>query len=359
MNQFLSKVSLALHTKILVANIMDSYEGDAEYAFYLFHNDVRISTQWYSKNSTVHFDTEGIPGYYRVLGYLKTMDGRYESGKSNPVFANPVVVTADDFPNADPVKMTYEFKGNHWSFPVLYYPNKEKFLYVMLTAAVNRKKMVLPVFNRWTWAQKGLFPGEILCIADPTIGQHDELNLGWYIGNQLHDPIDALANFITKFADSKEIDNKNIVIWGSSAGGFAALALSAKIEGSIAVAINAQTDALSYHIPGQVKLIREVCFGDLPESDIRSRFPLRVDMSKTWEAVQNSRVVLIQNILDEHHYMDHFLPFWASLGGSGNTEGWFSAGRHAAWIYRDIGGHASETEKMATQIIRHINTNFF
>jgi hypothetical protein len=210
--------------------------------------------------------------------------------------------------------------------------------------------MTLPVFSRWTWATKGIFPGNVLCVADPTLDLSPDLGLGWMLGKKESCATSELAEFIVSFAKHKGIAHDKIVIYGSSAGGFAALALAACIEGATAVAINTQSQALSYEISRQVSLVRQFCFDSLTAEEIARDYSNRVNMEARWKTVSESKVFLVQNLTDSHHYKIHFSPFWESLGGK-SVLGISQAGRHTAWLYEQEGGHIPETIEMAKEII--------
>lgn len=336
-------------------------EGE-EYAFYIHRNDERIHVQWYSPQNTLLFDTGGVPGYYRVAGFLKRADGSVDVKNSYPVFANPVVLAPQAFGGADLTKSAHLLQGERWQIPVLSYARPSGNLFVLMSSAVDRAKMGLPAFNRWRWAQMGVFPGDVLCFSDPTLSLHDDLALGWYLGRMESDPLDDIAEAVCRYARAHGIANENIVIWGSSAGGYAALALALKIKGACAVAVNTQTDVMSLDLsvlsfkgPEQIGLMRQVCFDGMDEAAIRAKFAHRVDMRTMWNAATPSRAVLVQNRLDSHHYTDHFTPFWQGLGGVlPDGDGWISAGRHEALLFGDPQGHVPETPEIAADIISHI-----
>jgi hypothetical protein len=344
------------HRLVCQAVLQDGLEHQVDLAFYVFRNDDRVHVKWYSKDTSLTFDTEGRPGYYRVAVFAKRSDGTVEIVKSVPLFMNPLQVTADNFGEAEPDKHAYLVDGGHWKFPVMYYPASNKKLFVMMPSAVERWRVRLPVFSRWTWASKGAFPGHVLCIADPTLEMREDFGLGWCLGTSAHPAIDEIEQVIVKFAKAKGISNEDIVFWGSSAGGFAALALASRIAGTTAVAINAQTDALSYGVQEQVDLVRQMCFGGASDEQVRAEFPHLVDMSKRWDGFSSSRAVLIQNELDFHHYNVHFKPFWETLGGA-FQHGISHAGVHTAWIYTDEGGHVPETPEMAQKIIAMVSSD--
>lgn len=347
----IDRVLLVSEKNELVASVVSAGSGAAQFAFYIYRNEVRVHTQWYGSTPVVRFDTKGEPGLYRVFAFLLTPEGKKITKYSNPVFQNPgtFILEAPRVPM--PEERVLLLHGPHWKFPALYYNSGHKQLFVMLTAAIDRARFTLPAFNRWTWAEK--FPGHVLCVADPTLELDGSMRLGWYLGTEKHDAADELSALIHSFAKALGIQNDKIVFWGSSAGGFAALSLASRLEGSTAVAINSQTDALAYSMKKVVELVKDKCFGGQAEASIRSEFGSRVDMRDAWSRVDQSRVILVQNKYDTHHYDCHFKPFWTSLGG--NLEGGRSAdGRHYAWLYEDARGHVPESEQMVPEILRLI-----
>lgn len=353
-NTLISSIEVVAERNLLKCEIsINEVSEPVEFAYYVLKNQERIHVEWYSKKTEFEFDTNGEPGCYRIQAFLKTSSGTSEYIFSKYIFANALDVSANDFPKADSSAIFYNLKGKNWDFPALYYPSDKQALFVLMPSAVDRKRMTLPAFNRWTWASNGFFPGSVLCIADPTLGLHDDLALGWLLGDSQNCATEELACFITELAKSKGIPNSKIVIYGSSAGGFAALALASFIDGSIAVAINAQTDALLYSNTRQVDLTSKVCFS-MPKDEARQEFKDRLDMTVRWSKVSSSRAIILQNILDDHHYDVHFKPFWQSLGGEPEVEGLSASGRHLAWVYRQEGGHVPETMDMARKIFEWI-----
>lgn len=346
----IKEVTLVHDHDALVATVVPTNRIGGKYAFYLFRNEERIHAQWYTENSSFRFDTKGEPGIYRVFSFLLSPDGKKITKYSKPIFLYPSTFTLSSVKKPEPEDRALRLDGAHWKFPGLYFSSKNSRLFVMTSAAVDRSKIKLPNFNRWTWAGTGKFPGHVLCIADPTLELHDDMKLGWYLGTDKHDAINELCSFIRRFADSLGIPEEKIVFWGSSGGGFAALALASRIEGSTAVAINAQTDVLSYQFARDVEAVRNLCFEGRSAVDIQQMFGHRVNMGQAWVNNRNSRVILVQNKLDTHHYNCHYQPFWAALGG--NPEGGRTVdGRHYAWLYEDARGHGPESEQMIPKIL--------
>lgn len=328
-------------------------QAGTEYAFYIYRNQERIHVEWYTDSNIFKFDTKGIPGCYWASGYVKIDDNNKCKVDSRKLFINHLEVSPETFGSSDEETISFALKGKNWTFPALYYPSEKQALFVLMPSAINRGKAQLPAFNRWTWASSGFFPGHSICISDPTLDLHDQLNIGWCLGDKDNCATAELSEFIIELAKSKGIPTEKIIIYGSSAGGFSALALASLIDGSTAIAINPQIDATAYEAIGQVELMSKTCF-DMSKEDLRSTYTDRIDMKVRWESVKNSRAVIVQNITDEHHYNDHFKDFWTSLGGDPEAIGITRQGNHIAWIYSQEGGHVAETKEMALELFKEL-----
>ena len=368
-----SKATVSSHTNFSINKVILDHEGDelaatvvfeapqaGQFAFYVFRNGERIHIQGYSPNPTLRLCIKSEPGLYRVFAFLLTPHGTKITKYSNPLFLHPVVYTLEQaIQKHQPNERTLLLQGQYWKYPALYYAGKpQQPLFVMLSAATDRIKQSLPVFNRWTWAQAGKFPGHVLCIADPTLELHEDMQLGWYLGTDKHDASEELSRFILRFAGALGLPADKIIIWGSSGGGFSALSLASRIEKATAVAINAQTDIFAYEFVKPIEAVKQYCFSNQTAQHIQEHFGPRVNMAKAWKSNRSSRAILIQNKLDAHHYACHFKPYWETLGGT--AEGGASAdGRHYAWIYSDSRGHAPEPEQMIPEILNLINQDPF
>lgn len=349
----IKNVSIVNDSGVLRSTISHELGGkELQFAFYVFKNGKRISVSWYSDSNFIVFDTKGSPGYYQVYGFVKDVEGVTFSKSSTPIFCYPRLIKEKINSRLD-LADAMVFSSGGWDVPFLYYPSEEKFLFVLMPSAVDRSDQVMPVFNRFTWAGKGVFKGCVLCVADPTLELDERLSLGWCLGSRQSDLSEILAKLVKQVATVLDIPTRNIVFWGSSAGGFSALALSARVGGSTAVAINAQTDALAYADKNQVALIKEVVFDNCSEDQIRKEAGHRINMTELRKRNKKARFVMVQNRLDTHHYSEHFLPFWQGLGG-GVKDGWSRSGKNMAFLYEDKRGHVPETEDMVTDIINKL-----
>lgn len=231
-------------------------------------------------------------------------------------------------------------------FPILFrfndkYPHR---LYVLLAAAINRASAVLPVFNRWKWAAK--FPGHVLCIADPSLYLAPDYALGWYVGTRSIDVTEKLAWMVSAVAARLYVPNDNIVFYGSSGGGFAAMMAAVRLHGSTAVAINPQARIFSYHIRRVVETFRKVAFPELDWEAIELQHGHRVDVVRALEQVGvRVRVIYAQNTLDHQHFDYHFEYVRSRVSNSSNIG-------FESLLYTHPSGHASETPEVFEEIIR-------
>ena len=145
-----------------------------KFAFYVYHNHKKIYVQWYSEKNTFSFDTQNINGCYRIIGFCKYED-IIESIQSQYLFLNEKDCSISELSELG----QYHFHGE-WEYPILYFPHTNPVLFVLLPSAVTkRKECVLPVFHRWSWAMQGVFPGHVICISDPTLMLHPDLQIGY------------------------------------------------------------------------------------------------------------------------------------------------------------------------------------
>ena len=327
---------------------------DAKFAFYLFRDDVRIAVRWYTDVCTCSFDLDHPSGIYRILAFIKLTGGEVTQVKSDVIFSNPIEISIDDIGKINEFDKYFKIKVRSWEFPTLYYDGSNDYLFVMLSAAFDRDKYSPPMFNRWIWAKEGVFPGSVMCIADPTIEYDNRITLGWYLGDNGSFVADELTILIEAAARLRGVPNNKIVIWGSSGGGFAALVLASKIADATAVAINPQTNVELYEYRKKFEIIRDIFYSKYSDTELKHIASSRFNTSSIWmNKKNNSRFFLIQNKMDLHHYEIHCKPFFRSLGVT-ESDGISSLGDNFSWIYTDDKGHIPETKDMVQLILKYI-----
>lgn len=362
------RVGLLLIQNRLIAKVVaDPLPGRrVEYAFYLRRDGERIDNKAYGDLARVGFGAPARPGQYTVVAFRR-VDGQ----PAGSFRSNRVLVTA---PHANkprlqlppverltgldalqarlaatlPARLDVEIDG--LGLPLLIGPRKPGRLFVVLGGAVPDRE-TLPRFSRFSWAEE--FPGTLLCVADPTLNAHETLHLGWYFGSSQQDATRVIAAAVRRVAVALEMPTEQIVTYGSSGGGFAALQLAARLgDGATAVAINAQTEVLRYGVRRSVHAFVEACLGGVPESVAIARYGDRLSALELWSQPDvMARCVLVQNIQDKHHYQQHFVAFAQRFGLSTEHDDLRADGRMATLLYNHPSGHTAEPRQMLSSIL--------
>ncbi|MGP5573613.1 hypothetical protein ACTXN6_13165 [Corynebacterium casei] len=132
-----------------------------------------------------------------------------------------------------------------------------------------------PLFSRFTWANS-LPTAKVIALTDPALQQHEELRGAWYMHPE-HDIIEMLASFILNQAEAENISANNIVVYGSSLGGFGAIAVASCIPGSRAIAEIPQIDFENW-LPAQVRPVEDLITG--PVANHRKVRPEQVSLQE-------------------------------------------------------------------------------
>ncbi|GAA3542835.1 hypothetical protein AFL01nite_10250 [Aeromicrobium flavum] len=186
-----------------------------------------------------------------------------------------------------------------------------------------------PAYARWQWADH--FPhAHVMAIADPAMGSHESLRGAWYMHAEA-DVITAIAAAITPIVDRLQVDR--VVAYGSSLGGFGALALAAALPRTTAIAEVPQIDFARWLGSAKVAVETHILGDDLESH--RTRHPHQVSVEARFLAA--GRVppyVIVSNVLD-HSYRDQLeLHEWVCRQEDVPREG-----RHELRIVDEALGH--------------------
>src|SRR5690606_36415632 len=111
-------------------------------------------------------------------------------------------------------------------------------------------------------------------ISDPTLKLYEDLGLAWYIGNKEADVQPIIVEIIKVVATKLNIPLENVILYGSSGGGFAALKFSSLIPEAIAIAINPQIDITVYK-QGMADRFLKRCFDGISRKEAIKLYPER------------------------------------------------------------------------------------
>lgn len=222
-------------------------------------------------------------------------------------------------------------------------------LFVVLHGARDPRAHAIPIFRRWSWHE--MFPGSVLYVSDPTLELDPEhMQLGWYLGRRENDPLDGLTQLVAGLAERLGLATRQVIAYGSSGGGFAALMLAARLGDATAVSINGQSNILKYHRKF-VNRALELVFDCKNPAGLAPEEMRRMDAIAAFSRAHKARCLYVQNIRDEPHFNNHYLPFCRALkapedGGVDET------GRICTLLFDDPNGHGGEPKAIAPVILK-------
>lgn len=222
-------------------------------------------------------------------------------------------------------------------------------LFVVFSGYADRKKLSPPVFQRWKWVDR--FPGSVLYVSDPSLYLSDNLALAWYIGTDKVDHFRTISTIVTEISQELQVKSEDIIAYGSSGGGYAAIRLGDFIPDICCVAINPQTEIKKYYRPA-VNSFLKVCFNkqfdDFDFDENSDRFSL------LRSSENEKRVILAQNLIDERHFFHHYLPYCKARGIDGTKPS--GSCRFKTILFTHNGGHSgAETSAVFSEIMSSID----
>lgn len=153
-------------------------------------------------------------------------------------------------------------------------------LLVFMPAALDKDRpdRSRPTFSRWSWANH-FSDSTVISIADPALAISPELDAAWFLHDEL-DLIALISQFISEYARAHSIPEGNILFYGTSLGGFAALACASLIPGSTASAEVPQIDVENWLLnkPEQLAAIEQHLLRGESLSAFRAIHPERVNL---------------------------------------------------------------------------------
>lgn len=212
-------------------------------------------------------------------------------------------IQAIDFPFNVPLKIKYSTKNFDYNLLVKSNKNYDQ-LVVLSNGAINREKKVPPVFMRSSWLNE--INANLIFIDDGTI-HNTNLSLGWGQGNTDEFILETYSNIIKEIMTCLTIQDEEVYYFGSSAGGFMSLILSAMHISSSAIVNNPQTDITTYYEAHANPLLERV-YGSNPVNYQNYKHRINVvDAFNYYGNVPN--VYYIQNQFSAHDIRCHVNPF--------------------------------------------------
>lgn len=225
---------------------------------------------------------------------------------------------------------------------------ESKKLFVLFSGARDPNKQPIPKFDRWKWRDK--FPGLMVNISDPTLHFSDKkLRIGWYFGTERKNYAITISKLVKSLADHFSIFQSDIIFYGSSAGGFGAIAVSSLIKDSTAVAINPQI-LLKNYLRSSYNSFLKASLGILDDEALSHDLKRRMDATQLFVEGEDTKCLYIQNIKDYSHLEKHF-SYFCNKTNSKMLGGESKDGRVKTWLYESDLGHGPEPMSLVDDII--------
>lgn len=220
----------------------------------------------------------------------------------------------------------------------LFIPRDSRNLIIIFHAAANPQTLTLPIFVGLGITKD--LDASIMVVSDPSLEY--SIPTGWFVGSEKIALQRELKKVIKHVIRTCSADH--VIFQGASAGGFAAMQYSASIPGSLAVAINPQTD-LSAHYPERVQPYLDACWnGSMPRYSTATT-NLLLPYSTTFD----NFILYVQNAHDTFHLKNHFCQ-WAKTFDHLRGERW-------SLLSGDWGaGHAAPPPFFQTAILEYALT---
>lgn len=197
--------------------------------------------------------------------------------------------------------------------PINFYSNIKpgnKRAIFLLPGAVDRKKGSV-AFQRYSWADS--FEGcDVFSFSDPSIKDGNDLSIGWFQYSIENFGITALAELLKKIIELRKYKERDVCVFGSSAGGYVSIKLSEMIDNITCVAINPQIYLRKYTRRHFLEML-ESCYSGMSEKDVLTRFPERIS-ALPQKQKKGTKIYIFQNTEDEKHLVKHLKPFIESVG---------------------------------------------
>ena len=235
---------------------------------------------------------------------------------------NQFVIDMDELKSADiPVNRFFHLQVNYnnvkYEF-LIRFSSTNKNLVCFGSGAYDPTNFKPPVYNRHSWGSE--FEESVIYYNDPTLYNDDKLTCGWGVGKNEEWYISVVADIISILAAKNEIETKNILFFGSSAGGFTSVILSTLLKGSSVLVNNPQMFLRNYN-PTHFNNMINACFDDPQADTILTEYGYRFDVIELFKKKNHlPEITYAVNINSEFDVKYQLIPFIESLASFENFD---------------------------------------
>lgn len=210
--------------------------------------------------------------------------------------------------SAEPLTFVYSREGVEVPCRLSIRPGADRLL-ILFNGAVDRQRSRSGiVFQRSSWREE--FDAHCLWVADPTITHSIQMRIGWGQLNGVDFLPCTAAPLVKAVAHALGCEPaRRRLYYGSSAGGFQALATAALDEGAAVMVNNPQTDWLKCPFLRDVELVTRLALRRSSAEQVREEFPWRSDLRALFELCEHApRVEYHVNFSSKFDVEDHYRP---------------------------------------------------
>jgi predicted esterase YcpF (UPF0227 family) len=199
---------------------------------------------------------------------------------------------------------TYSQKVNGLDFNFYVNCKADKKLIVMLPGTVHREKGIYN-FQRYTWSNE--LDASVMIFLDPTITVENNLSIGWFQGTEKKYALPKVITIIKSFIKDKSIEENEVMIFGSSGGGFSALQLANSFPKSPVMVINPQIKLFNFK-ESVYKNVLAYSYPNMNEKEVKEKYMDRLSASIDFSK-REAPIYYYQNLADDHHVERHLNLF--------------------------------------------------
>ena len=185
-------------------------------------------------------------------------------------------------------------------------------LTVYFHGATDRNRFDMPRYER-VRSMGELDSGPLMFFSDPSLDLDSRMILSWFAGNEEVDLHREIARMIDAIA--KQTNVGHVVLVGNSGGGFTVLQVAAYLDGAHVVSFNPQIE-IDRYVPRIASTAQWALYGRESVADDPA-LAARMNAILRYEQIGfDQDIDMLQNVQDDLHYTEHFLPFRAAYGAS-------------------------------------------
>lgn len=254
-------------------------------------------------------------------------------------------------------KKTYSVFKNSMRFDIFMDKKVSDKMIVMLPGAIDRSKRIYN-FQRFSWSDD--FDCSLACFLDPTVREENNIGIGWFQGLWNSYGIDNLIDLLKEIFKNNNVNEDNVVFFGSSAGGFSSLQLADAFPSSKIIAINPQIYVYKYSRKEYEKIIA-YSYAGKSEKEILASYRDRLSVTINYE-LRTAPIYYYQNSADGHHVLKHMEPYLDSLETSiyklvEENEDIDELENRKLYVFKYVdhqGGHSPPSRQKTVQIINDV-----